>query len=67
MPDLQKVFNVPRIQNQQIGCSSKFQGGKRFYFELLVGNKKRRGAKKAITGVFDENLELVRSFTDLIK
>ena len=33
--DSQKVFNVPRIQKQPIGCSSKFCGGKLSNFELF--------------------------------
>ena len=37
------------------------------YFELIVRNKWRKGTKEAIHGVFNEDLKLVRSFTDVIK
>ena len=35
------------------------QGGKSSYFELILRNKWRKGAKEAINGVFDEDLECV--------
>ena len=46
---------------------AKLQGGKLSYFDLIVRNKWRKGAKEAINGVFDKALKLETSFTKIIK
>ena len=41
----------------------KISMGIRSYFELIVRNKRSKGAKESITGVFNEDLYLATSYT----
>ena len=61
--------SVQRFSDQKLANRMYLKkiGGNILYLELIVRNKWKKGAKEAINCVFDEDLELVKSISEIIK